>query len=68
MQLAGIACHFTGHSTRSASTSAAAAAGVPLDTNQVAADWSSSETLKRFYLRSPDEGEFARTVLIVVPE
>ena len=32
MQLAGIACHFTGHSTRSASTSAAARAGVPLDT------------------------------------
>ena len=29
MQLAGIACHFTGHTTRSASTSAAARAGVP---------------------------------------
>ena len=68
MQLAGIACHFTGHSTRSASTSAAARAGVPLDTILVAADWSSSETFKRFYLRAPDKGEFARAVLTVVPE
>ena len=38
MQLAGIACHFTGHSTRSASTSAAAQADVPLGTILVAAD------------------------------
>ena len=68
MQLAGIACHFTGHSTRSASTSAAARAGVPLDTILVAADWSSSESFKRFYLRSPDKGEFARAVLTGVPE
>ena len=68
MQLAGFACHFTGNSTRSASTSAAARAGVPLDTIQVAADWSSSETFKRFYLRSPDKGEFARAVLNVLPE
>ena len=68
MPLAGIACHFTGHSTRSASTSAAARAGVPLDTILVAADWSSSETFKRFYLRSPDKGEFAGAVLTVVPE
>ena len=63
MQLAGIACHFTGHSTRSATTSAAARAGVPLDTILVAADWFSSETFKRFYLRSPDNGEFARAAL-----
>ena len=38
MQLAGIDCHFTGHSTRSASTSAAARAGVPLDSILAAAD------------------------------
>ena len=68
MQLAGIACRFTGQSTRSASTSAAARAGVPLDTILVAADWSSSETCKRFYLRSPDKGEFVRAVLSVVSE
>ena len=68
MQLPGIDCHFTGHSTRSASTSAAARAGVPLDSILVAADWSSSETFKRFYLRSPDKGEFARAVLTVLPE
>jgi len=41
MQLAGIACYSTGHSTRSDSTSAAARTGVPLDTILVAADWSS---------------------------
>ena len=58
MQLAGIACHFTGHSTRSATTSAAARAGVPLDTILVAADWSSSQTFSCFYLRSPDKGQF----------
>ena len=68
MQLAGIACHFTGHSTRSASTSAAARAGVPLDTILVAVDWSSSETFKRFYPRSSDKGEVARAVLSVLLE
>ena len=68
MQLAEIACHFTGHSTRNASTTAAARAGVPLDTILVAADWSSSKTFRRFYLRSPDKGDFARAVLTVVPE
>ena len=68
MQLAGIACHFTGHSTRSASTSAAAQANVPLDSILIAADWSSSDTFKRFYLRSPDRGEFARAFLAALPE
>ena len=56
MQLAGIACHLIGHSTRSASTSAAARAGV-WGTILVAANWSSSETFKRFYLSSPDNGQ-----------
>ena len=68
MQLAGIACHFTGHSTRSASTSAAAQAGVPLESILIAADWSSSKTFKQFFLRSPDRGEFARAVVAVLPE
>ena len=68
MQLAGIACHFTGHSARSASTSAAARAGVPFDTILAAVDWSSSETFKSFYLRSPDKGEFASAVPTVVSE
>ena len=44
MQLVSVACHFTGHSISSASTSAAARAGVPLNTILVAADWSSSES------------------------
>ena len=65
MQLAGIDCHFTGHSTRSASTSAATRAGVPLDNILVAADWSFSETLKRFYLRSP-EHTYIRGVLLPI--
>ena len=68
MQLAGIDCHFTGNSTRSAFTSAVARVSVPLDSILVAADWSSSETFKRFYLRSPDKGEFARAVFTVLPE
>lgn len=55
MQLAGITCHFTSHSTRSASTSADAQAGVPLETVLAAANWSSSEIFKRFYLRSPGQ-------------
>lgn len=42
--------------------------GVPLETILVAADWSSSETFKRFYLRSPDKGEFARAVPTVLPD
>lgn len=67
MQLAGIACHFTGHSTRSASTSAAAQADVPLESILIAADLSSSKTFKQFFLRSPDRGEFARAVLAVLP-
>ena len=67
MQLAGIAYHFTGHSTRSASTSAAAQVGVPLESILIAADWSSSKTFKQFFLRSPDRGEFARAVLAVLP-
>ena len=68
MQLAGIACHFTGHSIKSASTSAAAQAGVPLESILIAADWSLFETFKRFYLRSSDRGEFARAVLAALPE
>ena len=68
MPLEGIGCHFTGHSTRSASTSAATRAGVPLDATLVAAHWSSSETFKRFYLRPPGKGEFARAVLAVVTQ
>ena len=68
MQLAGIACHFTGHFTRSASTSVAAQAGDPLESILMAADWSSFESFKQFYLRSPDRGEFARAVLAALPE
>ena len=34
----------------------------------MAADWSSSEIFKRFYLRSPDEREFARAVVAALHE
>ena len=63
MQLAGITCHFTGNSTRRASTTAAARADGPLDTILVVADWSRPETFKRFYLRSPDKGEYMYLLL-----
>ena len=67
LQLASIECHFTGHSTRSASTSAAAKAGIRLETILEAADWSSSETFKHFYLRPTVRGEFATAVLNALP-
>ena len=43
---------FTAHSTRSASTSAAAAAGVPLQTIMAAAGWSRETTFSKFYKKT----------------
>ena len=68
MQLGGIVSHFTSHSTLSASTSAAAHVGVPLESIILVADWSSSEKFKQFYQRSPNKKEFARAVLSVLPD
>lgn len=58
---------FSAHSTRHASTSAAASAGVNLDTIRKAAGWTNSSlTFARFYNRPVvDEGLFARSVCAV---
>ncbi|XP_046973893.1 uncharacterized protein LOC124540411 [Vanessa cardui] len=55
---------FSAHSTRHASTSAAASTGVSIDVIRKAAGWSSSsQTFARFYNRPIlDEGVFARSV------
>lgn len=55
---------FGAHSTRHASTSAAASAGVCIDTIRKTAGWSSSSlAFARFYNRPiTDDGVFARTV------
>ncbi|CAK1601399.1 unnamed protein product [Parnassius mnemosyne] len=58
---------FTAYSTRHASTSAAASAGVCIDTIRKTAGWStSSMTFAKFYNRPlTDEGEFARSVCAI---
>ena len=63
LNLAGIDHRFTGHSTRSASSSSAAEAGLPLETILEAADWSSARTFEWFYLKPSTRGDFATTVL-----
>lgn len=61
---------FSAHSTRHASTSAAASAGVCIDTIRKTAGWSAtSTTFARFYNRPvPDDGLFARTVCAIRSE
>lgn len=58
---------FSAHSTRHASTSAAASAGVCIDTIRKTAGWSSSSlTFARFYNRPvSDEAAFARSVFTI---
>ena len=58
---------FSAHSTRHASTSAAASAGVCIDTIRKTAGWSSSsQTFARFYNRPLiDDGVFARSVCAI---
>ena len=65
LKLAGINPTFTGHSTRSASTTAAAEAGIPLELILEAADWSSAGTFRAHYLRptSLDKETFAKSVI-----
>lgn len=57
---------FSAHSTRHASTSAASAAGVSVDTIRKAAGWTTtSNTFAKFYHRQIlDEGNFARSVCL----
>ncbi|CAH2226594.1 jg17276 [Pararge aegeria aegeria] len=60
---------FGAHSTRHASTSAASAAGINIETIRKTAGWtSSSHSFARFYNRVVlDEGEFARSVCLRNP-
>ena len=52
LEMAGINTNqFKAHSTRSACTSTAASAGIPIDTILQVADWKSANTLRKFYLR-----------------
>ena len=63
LRLAGIELGYTGHSTRGASTSAAAAAGLSVELILEAADWASAQTFERFYHREHSSGSFSRAVL-----
>ena len=63
IHLAGIPLEFTGHSNRSASTSAAAAAGLSLDLIVEAGDWSSARVFEKHYHKRPDRTAFVHAVL-----
>ena len=64
MSAAGIDCQiFKAHSVRSASTTAAAKAFVPLSTIMSMADWSSSSTFRTFYYKPLYNSDFAIGVL-----
>lgn len=63
IHLAGVPLNFTGHSTRSASTSTAATAGLPLELIVEAGDWSSAKTFEKHYHKRPDRAAFVRAVL-----
>ena len=65
LKLVGINTTFTGHSTRSAPTTAAAEAGIPLELILEAADWSSAGTFRVHYLRPTtlDKETFAKSVI-----
>ena len=63
LSLAGIDGVFTAHSTRGASTSAAARAGVALSDIVEAADWSRESTFEKFYHRPTQKSAFTMGVL-----
>ena len=63
LRLAGIELNYTGHSTKGASISALAAAGLTADLILEEPDWASVQTFKRFYHRGSSAGAFARAVL-----
>ena len=63
LSLAGIDGVFTAHSTRTASTSAAARARVALSDIMEAADWSRESTFKKFYHRPTQKSVFTMGVL-----
>ena len=61
--MAGIELGYSDHSTRGASTSAAAAGGLSIDLILEAADWASAQTFERFYHREVSRAAFARALL-----
>ena len=64
LKLAGVDVSiFAGHSTRGASTSAAAGAGVTTADIMKAADWSTESVFRRHYYRSSHDASFGRAVL-----
>ena len=65
MASAGIdVSHYKAHSTRAASTSAAARVGVSTAQILLTADWSSANTFSKFYKRDvPCSEEYGRAVL-----
>ena len=65
LEVAGIDTSiFKGHSTRGASSSKAASAGVAVSDILQAADWSTEGTFQRFYHRqSSDKSAFGKAVL-----
>ena len=68
LKLAGIDVSiFAGHSTRGASTSAAAGAGVTTADIMKAADWSTESVFRRHYYRPSHNASFGRAVLSTSP-
>ena len=64
LRLAGIDTEvFSAHSTRGASTSWAAARGVPIGDILRAANWSSRSTFEQFYYRPSNSTVYLRTIL-----
>lgn len=59
---------FSGHSTRSASTSAAIAEGVSMEVVLAAADWSGPSTFIKHYYRPTATARFAQAVLQADPQ
>ena len=54
---------YSSHSTRAASTSAAAKASLDITTIMKAASWSNAGTFKRFYNKEITEPSFGNTIL-----
>ena len=54
---------FSDHSTRSASTSWAAAKGIPINDILKAANWSSQTTFEQYYFRPTTSATYARMIL-----
>ena len=59
----GVSRTYHGHSTRSASTSAASETGIPLELILKAVDWAPAGTFRAFYQRLTSQGTLARSVV-----